>query len=81
MTESAAMTDDERVGTPQGRCETTLTERFANPQCRCATYPGNLGPCKTFECGAGERCVYCDHSDECHAALASTGRAEAGDVR
>jgi hypothetical protein len=52
--------------TSQGPCETTLTERFANPNCRCLTYEGNLGPCKTFEAGANDRCVYCDHDKGCH---------------
>ena len=50
----------------QGLCETTLTERFANPECTCATYESNLGPCKIFEAGANGRCVYCDHEKECH---------------
>lgn len=50
----------------QGRCETTLTERFVNPECRCPTYPDNLGPCATFEQGANGRCVYCDHLECCH---------------
>lgn len=54
------------VGEPQGRCETTLTERFA-VECSCGTYDGNLGPCKTFLEGAeAGRCVYCDHKIECH---------------
>ena len=50
----------------QGRCETTLTERFENPLCECDTYPGNLGPCKTFELGGNGNCVYCDHTKICH---------------
>lgn len=50
----------------QGLCETTLTERFECPECRCGTYPDNLGPCKTFETEANGRCVYCDHAIECH---------------
>lgn len=50
----------------QGRCETTLTERFENPECRCNTYEGNFGPCETFEIGANGNCVYCDHSSACH---------------
>lgn len=54
------------VRAPQGRCEMTLTERFANPDCRCPTYDGNLGPCRTFEAGANGRCVYCDHETICH---------------
>jgi hypothetical protein len=52
----------------QGLCETTLTERFVNPDCRCNTYAGNLGPCKTFEVGQSGRCVYCDHEASCHLA-------------
>lgn len=57
---------------PQGKCETTLTERFAYPDCRCGTYEGNLGPCKTFLPGAdSKRCVYCDHIVECHQAVQS----------
>lgn len=56
----------EGAGAPQGLCDTTLTERFANPDCRCDTYAGNLGPCKTFEMGQGGRCVYCDHEAACH---------------
>lgn len=57
-------------GEAQGRCETTLTERFAYPECKCGTYPENLGPCKTWETGANpERCVYCDHKIECHKAV------------
>lgn len=60
-----------KFGEPQGRCETTLTERFAYPDCTCGTYPDNLGPCKTFEAGGDpDRCVYCDHVVECHAAIA-----------
>jgi len=53
----------------QGRCETTLTERFSNPFCQCNTYVGNLGPCRTFEIGTNGRCVYCDHEPNCHAAV------------
>lgn len=60
------------TGAPQGRCDTTLTERFAHPVCACGTYEGNLGPCKVFEAGMDpERCVYCDHKGECHAAIAA----------
>lgn len=61
---------NERAGSSQGRCETTLTERFHNPACKCKTYPGNLGPCKTFDAAAHCRCVYCDHTLECHQSLA-----------
>lgn len=50
----------------QDLCETTLTERFKNPNCKCNTYEGNLGPCKTFEEGQNGNCVYCDHNLECH---------------
>lgn len=52
-------------------CDTTLTERFVNPNCKCATYEGNLGPCRTFELGASGRCAYCDHEKDCHAACAA----------
>ncbi len=50
----------------QGRCETTLTERFKVDDCVCNTYPDNLGPCETYETGASGNCVYCDHEEECH---------------
>lgn len=53
----------------QGLCETTLTERFNNDKCKCDTYKGNLGPCKTFELGKNNNCVYCDHNFECHEAI------------
>lgn len=56
-------------GKSQGQCETTLTERFFNPDCRCNTYERNLGPCKTFDPGANGMCVYCDHSKTCHRQL------------
>lgn len=55
------------IRTAQGRCDTTLTERFANSACQCPTYPENLGPCQTFETGGNGQCVYCDHSQKCHA--------------
>ena len=58
------------LGDQQGRCETTLTERFDYPDCSCGTYEGNLGPCKTYEEGASGRCVYCEHDIECHHAIA-----------
>lgn len=51
---------------PQGLCDTTLTERFKNSNCRCATYPGNKGPCQRFEAGANGNCAYCDHERACH---------------
>lgn len=55
----------------QGRCETTLTERFAFDECVCGTYPDNMGPCRTFAVGANPmRCVYCDHKIGCHTAIA-----------
>ena len=53
----------------QGLCETTLTERFEYPDCKCDTYEGNLGPCKTFEEGMSGRCVYCEHAKVCHEAI------------
>lgn len=60
-----------RGASAQGRCETTLTERFKNPSCKCDTYPDNLGPCRTFEEGARcGYCVYCDHNLRCHKELA-----------
>lgn len=49
----------------QGLCETTLTERFENLDCKCATYQGNLGPCAAHEKGGNDRCVYCDHDMTC----------------
>lgn len=62
--------EPKKLGEAQGRCETTLTERFANPACFCRTYEGNLGPCKTFEVGAKYGfCIYCDHTLTCHEAL------------
>jgi len=54
---------------PQGRCDVTLTERFAQPNCTCDTYPGNLGPCADHEPGGRlGYCVYCDHALTCHPA-------------
>lgn len=50
----------------EGRCDVTLTERFTNPNCKCKTYAGNKGPCKTFEKGQSGSCVYCDHEQACH---------------
>ena len=56
----------------QGRCETTLTERFRFDGCKCGTYEGNLGPCLTWcQGGASNRCVYCDHNIECHCAISA----------
>lgn len=57
------------AGEPQGKCDTTLTDRYAI-DCKCGTYPDNLGPCLAFLPGADpSRCVYCDHKVECHDAL------------
>lgn len=47
-------------------CETTSTPRLPCAL-RCGTYPGNLGPCETWEEGGNGRCVYCDHGKQCHA--------------
>lgn len=55
----------------QGLCETTLTERFHNPNCKCDTYVGNLGPCRTFEAGMSGNCVYCEHDRDCHDQIAA----------
>jgi len=58
----------------QGLCEATLTERF-EVDCLCGTYAGNLGPCKTFLPSIDPaRCVYCDHTAECHAKAVSHGQ-------
>ena len=40
----------------QGFCETTL-ERFRVTECKCDTYEGNLGSCKSFDKGINGRCV------------------------
>lgn len=57
----------------QGRCGITQTERFRFDECKCGTYVGNLGPCKTYLPGADpERCVYCDHKLVCHEAVMTT---------
>lgn len=53
-------------GQSQGLCSTTDTERFVNVECRCSTYPENLGPCAEFESGSNGRCVFCDHTRKCH---------------
>lgn len=54
----------------QGECETTQTPRFQIKDCACGTYEGNLGPCLTWWEGAQVgRCVYCDHSLDCHVKL------------
>ena len=50
----------------QGRCATTMVERFENPDCRCSTYDGNLGPCALFHRGSNGQCVYCDHEESFH---------------
>jgi hypothetical protein len=47
-------------------CDTTGTPRLAK-HCNCPTYEDNWGPCFTFEEGSNGRCVYCDHTKECHA--------------
>lgn len=57
----------------QGLCDTTQTERFSISDCRCKTYKGNLGPCRTFEKGGNGRCAYCDHEIGCHPAQAGKG--------
>lgn len=55
----------------QGRCDTTLTERFENPDCTCLTYAGNLGPCADHGGPSNNgRCVYCDHEMHCKPYLA-----------
>lgn len=51
-------------------CETTGTPRLPCAM-HCGTYPGNLGPCETFEEGSNGRCVYCDHGKQCHRAPAA----------
>jgi hypothetical protein len=71
----AKMLLDAAVTGPQGKCDTTVTERFAYPDCKCDTYPGNLGPCQGFvegskRRGAQSRCVFCDHGVACHKAVA-----------
>lgn len=59
-------------------CDTTLTERFVNPECQCKKYDGNLGPCKTFKAGGNKswdgpvHCAYCDHELICHTATITT---------
>ena len=59
----------------QGPCDTTMTERYDNPACKCPTYEGNLGPCVTFVEGAPDgitnaaKCAFCDHTLECHKQL------------
>lgn len=47
-------------------CDTTLTPRVQGIECDCGTYADNLGPCRTFEAGSEDRCVYCDHGLSCH---------------
>jgi hypothetical protein len=76
MTETPRAGAELLAGTSQGKCDVTLTERYANPGCVCATYAGNKGPCRSWEAGVNGRCVYCDHTMACHlkmcqAALAS----------
>jgi hypothetical protein len=55
---------------PNQRCDVTQTVRYANPNCKCPTYEGNLGPCASHEQGANGRCVYCDHELNCYPTLA-----------
>lgn len=55
-----------RSNISQGLCDTTQTERFIPINCKCTTYPNNLGPCATFEIQLNGKCVYCDHLLECH---------------
>lgn len=66
--ESSSVSDISQTSpASEGRCDTTLTERFDIGGCGCATYEGNVGgPCKTFERGVNGRCVYCDHEKSCH---------------
>lgn len=49
-----------------GRCDTTMTMRFAVADCECDTYADNLGPCAFYSEGMTGRCVYCDHGNDCH---------------
>jgi hypothetical protein len=66
-----------KTGEPQGRCDTTLTERFAYPDCKCGTYPGNQGPCKDWEpSGNPLFCVYCAHGRACHEAVLQASAVE-----
>src|ERR1043166_4331515 len=56
------------TGVPsQGQCDTTMTERFDVGGCDCPTYEGNLRPCAIYLQGSNGRCVYCDHTEPCHA--------------
>lgn len=49
-----------------GLCDTTSTERFEAEDCKCDTYPTNLGPCNNHEEGGRKGyCVYCDHQLNC----------------
>ena len=67
---TAGYPDTRILTVTQGRCDTTLTERFHNPECQCVTYFGNLGPCMTWNEGSEENhCVYCDHTLRCHEQL------------
>ena len=59
------------IGDPQGLCDTTSTPRFYNPLCKCDTYPGNLGPCTTWEDNGQGHCPYCDHEQTCHFQLSA----------
>lgn len=55
--------------TPLPHCETTDTPRLTRPvDCKCDTYPDNMGPCLTFcSDGRNKKCPYCDHELVCHA--------------
>lgn len=64
-------------GESQGLCDTTQTERFYMPGCRCETYKDNLGPCRTFEKGDSGRCAFCDHELNCHTELLSLAKVPA----
>lgn len=52
------------------RCETTQTLRYP-VKCACGSVESGIGPCASWLTGANpERCVYCDHVEECHHAVA-----------
>lgn len=67
--------DCQEMAKSQGLCDTTKTERLANPQCRCGTYADNPGPCNRFYAGGSGRCVYCDHEENCHISAIKTQKA------
>lgn len=64
------------IGDYQELCSTTSTPRYYNPMCKCATYPENLGPCKTWEEGGNGSCVYCDHTQDWHLILSGMTHGE-----